>query len=85
MHWRKMKPIYNPLSKDFSTTYDIHNNSKPVAFTIPAKGIGYFEPAVFEHMKKHLIDEIVNVRGIKQNWELDTMNIAQEITDLEHA
>lgn len=62
--------IYNPLDDDFSTTYDIHGDRKPVRFTIPAGEIAAFDnEAVARHLIKHLAETVVWSRGIKTNWE----------------
>ncbi len=61
--------VRNPTDDDFSVTYDINNNGKPVTFTVPSHTIEYFEPIIAEHIIKHLAQKIVFSRAIKTNYE----------------
>ena len=70
------KSLYNPLNKDFKTTYDINGDCKPIEFIIPGMQIVAFEEPIFIHMRKHLIDFVVNERGVNPT-------IPQNITDIE--
>jgi len=72
--------VYNPLSEDFSVTYDISGRGEPVLFTVHAGEIEFFEPVVARHVKKHLVDKIYNLRGKKFNSELDKKEISKEVS-----
>lgn len=61
-------PLYNPTKDNFSTTYDINGDGNPVAYTIASEEIAYFEPAIAEHMKKHLANKLVNEMSEKTNY-----------------
>ena len=74
-----MKTLFNPLSKDFSITYDINENKSPVEFKIRALDFGEFPDPVAENMIKHLSDEVMHTRGIKLNAEDDLKEIREEI------
>ncbi len=75
----KKVPLYNPLSTNFTTHYDINGDKNPVDFTIHANEIEYFDPVIARHMKKHLADAVLNERGIRTNAEDDLKAIMKEI------
>lgn len=59
-----LKKLYNPLSRDFTVTYDIHETGEPVAFTIHAEEIESFEEPVALHIAGHLAYELAQqIRG----------------------
>lgn len=55
--------IYNPLSNDFSCSYD-SDGKGPQEYKVPSREIAYFTPEIAKHIKKHLYDAIVNDRGL---------------------
>lgn len=55
--------IYNPLTEDFSVSYDISGTGAPTRFTIPAKTSAKFDPSLAIHIKKHLINKVLQLRG----------------------
>ncbi len=56
-------PLFNPLNEDFTAKYDINNDRNPIAFTIKAKSVAYFDPPIAAHIKKHLATAIFEKRG----------------------
>lgn len=74
-----MISLFNPLSRDFSVTYDINNDKHPITFTIPSFDVAEFDPVVADHIKKHLADAVLNERGVKTNWEADHKDVCKEI------
>lgn len=58
------RPLMNPLSSEFKTTYDVHGNGDVEEFVIDPFGTEFFESNVYDHVKKHLIDDIANERGL---------------------
>ena len=56
--------VYNPLTSDFSVTYDIKGNSQPETFTAKSLEITYFPNVVAEHIKKHLQNAVINERSL---------------------
>lgn len=74
-------PVYNPLVTDFIITYDINEDSKPVTYTARAQEITYFDnEVVADHVKKHLVDAILNKRGVKVSWRVDRIKVLGEIS-----
>lgn len=65
-----LKNIFNPLSTDFTTTYDIHGTGEPVSYTIHAGELEGFPAPVADHIAKHLAHEYVNVHGRKPNYDV---------------
>lgn len=74
------KHIFNPLLKDFVTTYDINEDGIPVTFIARAQEITSFEPIVADHVASHLADEVLNQRGVRTNPVDDKEAILKEIT-----
>lgn len=70
--------IHNPLSEDF---YYPWTDDANVTYTlkVPAQGVAEFLPHVATFMGKHLIDHIINVRGVRDNVYLDQEHIAKEV------
>ena len=73
-------PLMNPDSEDFTTTYDINEDGKPVSYTIKSQQIQEFPQIIAEHIKKHLSTQIMNKRGVRKgsNWEDDRRKIINE-------
>jgi len=83
MNDKKQKiKLLNPLSEDFSVTYDVNGDAKPVKFTAVALKITTFDELVGNHVRKHLVEQIINVRGwrIYGSWDNARVEIAKEIT-----
>lgn len=76
--------IYNPLASSFSTTYDVLGTGKPETFTIEPYTVGEFEPVVAEHVRKHLITEIINYRDINPLYTEEVAEISAETYLDEH-
>ena len=72
-------PVYNPDTEDFTVTYDINGDARPVPFTIHSREIEYFEPVIAKHFRKHLAVHILNKRGVKTNWQDDLEAIRKEM------
>lgn len=76
--------IYNPDTEDFTKTYDINGDGKPVPFTIHAGEIERFPRIIAEHLKKHLAKHLTFKRGwAKSNYEdkLGEMTTLIEVKD----
>ena len=56
--------LFNPLKEDFIIE-EKDDNNKPVKYTIPSLEIATFPAYQANIIKKHLIDALVNDRGIK--------------------
>ena len=65
--------IYNPDTEDFTWKY--HGKE----YTIPALNMEQFPVDIANHLKKHLADYILNIRGVKDNPEDDLKKIYKEI------
>jgi hypothetical protein len=77
---RKSSLIYNPERDDFTVYYDINGDQNPVAFTIPAGEIKEFDEPIASHIKKHLVDHMLNKKGaINGNVELAKEKYLSEI------
>lgn len=73
-------PLYNPDNQDFTKNYDINGDRNPIAFTIPAGEIVFFEPVVAEHLKKHLANHLLHKRdSVKTNVPDTLKEIYKEI------
>lgn len=66
--------FYNPSSEDFTVVY--HNNS----LIIPALRISTFKKPVADHIKKHLVTEILNKKGV-QHTEKRIKEIYKKLED----
>lgn len=73
-------PIFNPLKEDFSVYLDVAGNGHPMAFTIRAQELGKFDPMVSAHIKKHLINKLIQVEGIKTPTEADIQRLDKQIS-----
>lgn len=74
-------PVYNPLVTDFTVTYDINEDNKPLEYIARAQEITYFDnETIANHVKKHLSTAIVNKRGVKVSWRVDRQKILDEIS-----
>ena len=73
------KHIFNPLLKDFVTTYDINEDGHPVTFVARAQEITAFDPIVADHIASHLADEVLNQRSVRTNPVDDKEEILKEI------
>lgn len=73
------KPIFNPLNSDFSVEYDINGDSHPETFTANAMAISYFDEGVWEHVRKHLVDHIMNVRELNPLIAKNRKDIINEV------
>ena len=69
----KMVRIYNPDTDDFTVNYE----SKP--YTIRGLEIDEFPFHIANHIKKHLADHLLHLRGVKVNPTADLMEIYKEI------
>lgn len=73
-------PLYNPLSTDFTVTYDINGDGQPEAYTIHAQEIEYFPPVIAQHLTHHLAKEVTSIRGTAgSNWEAELEKATKEI------
>lgn len=72
-------PLFNPDNEDFTVTYDINEDGKPLSYTIHAGEIASFEPIIADHVRKHLVNRIVMKRGIKTNYEDDFKKVNKEL------
>ena len=67
--------IFNPLSKDFSVTYDIKGDGDPVLYIIHAGEAETFEKPVADHIKDHLAKHIAQIKRGNGTYE-DAYNAA---------
>lgn len=74
--------LLNPLKDDFSVFYDINGDGKPIEYRAKSGQITHFNEIVGKHVKKHLIEQIINVRGWQRyhSWDNARVEIAKEIT-----
>ncbi len=70
---KKTVHLYNDSKTDF--VWNFHN--KP--YDIPAGEIGKFPFHTGVHLKKHLIDHIVNEREINPTYEKEVQKIREEV------
>lgn len=73
------KILFNPLKRDFSVNYDINGNGKPLTFTARSMTITRFDEPIYDHVKKHLITEILNERELNPTIPKNTEDIIKEI------
>lgn len=73
------KLLFNPLTRPFTVTYDIHGTGQPESYTIEALDLAEFEEPIASHVLKHLANEVYNQRGPKINPEQDITDISKEI------
>lgn len=72
------RKIYNPLLHDFSYTWlDDENSSHNLM--IPSMDYIEFSDAQADFMERHLIDHIINERGVRLNRYDDRDEIKKEI------
>jgi hypothetical protein len=72
--------VYNPLNDDFTVMFDVTGKSNPVEFRVPAREVETFEKKVADHVKKHLINELINRKGSKPNAEVAKERYMNEIS-----
>ena len=72
--------VKNPLIEDFSVNYDLSGLGQPKTYTLKGLEIDFFEPVIAEHLKKHLVNAIINKRGVKVNRDADAKEIYKEIS-----
>lgn len=69
--------IFNPLLKDFSKMYDAGDGRKE--YTVKAREISEFPTPIARHLKKHLIDFIMNEREVDPLDKASLSEIEREI------
>ena len=75
-----MKTIFNPLSEDYESTYDINGDGNPVAYSIPSMGFLEIEnEAMAEHCVNNLAKTVVFQRRIKTNFQDEYEKARKEI------
>ncbi len=79
---QKPKPLYNPLKSDFSWEYKDEDNQTHTA-VLPAMDITYFPTWLADVLVIHLADAVYDLRGPKQNHELDIAEIKKEIEEID--
>src|SRR3990167_9772947 len=74
--------LLNPLKNNFSVMYDVNGDGNPIEFTAKAGEITPFEEVVGNHVRKHLVEEIINTRSWQRyrSWENARNEIYAEIT-----
>lgn len=74
--------VKNPLMEDITVKYDISGKGQPETYTLKSFEIDFFEPVIAEHLKKHLIDMIIQKRGVNagSNYWDDRTKIYKEIS-----
>ena len=77
---KKKIAVYNPTSSDLVVTYDVSGKGKPVEFKIPATQIAHFDPSVVDHVKKHLVNLLINEHGSHPNVEDAKKRYMREIS-----
>lgn len=73
------KFLYNPLNKDFKTTYDINGDLKPEEYILPGMSLESFEEPLYSHIKKHLITFVANEREVNPSMPKILEGILKEI------
>lgn len=61
--------LFNPLLQDFTCTYDVNKNGKPVEYTIPSKENLKLPYDVAQGIGLHLVNAYIEDRDIKQSRE----------------
>ena len=72
------KALFNPLFSDFTWEY-LNDNNQPTQATMPGYQISRFPVWLADLMEKHLIDHILNERGIKTSYEVDRAELKEQI------
>ena len=71
------------MLQDFRWECDINNDKCPVEFVVPAQDTLYVDSEdLCDFLKKHLVEEIINKRGIKPypNYDDAFKNILKEVS-----
>ena len=71
--------LFNPTRNKFSVTYDTNNDGKPITYEIMPTETADFDEPIYSHVKKHLIDFVVNERGVNPTFKLEVDSIEKEI------
>jgi len=71
-------PVYNPLPRDFSVTYDTNEDGNPIKYTAISGDVTYFPTFIAHHIAKHLVNELMQVRQ-KLNNEENRHEIEKEV------
>lgn len=72
--------IYNPLTKDVNVYFDVLGNGAPMQFTARSQEITAFDPKVAVQMKKYLINEILQQKGIGYPTDKDIQQAEKDIS-----
>jgi len=75
----KKIPVYNPTHDDFSDNYDTNGNGVPITYVVPAREMEYFDEVIANHVKKHLVNRLINEWGSKPNPELARKRYMKEV------
>lgn len=71
--------LWNPLPRDVVTTYDINENHEPVEYICKAESISTFPFVIGNHMRKLLVDEILNHRNLP-HYDYEREQVRLEVT-----
>ena len=74
-----MKTLFNPTQKPFSVTYDLSGDKSPETFTINALESESYDEPIYSHMKKHLMDHVINLRGINPTFPLEVDKVRKDV------
>jgi hypothetical protein len=76
---KKNRPLYNCLDYDFLFEWFDDKNEVHI-LKIPSLDIAYFPEGQYEFMKKHLLDDVIEQRGVKNgNYELSRKMYEKEV------
>lgn len=75
---QKPRHLFNPLIEDFSVPC-LDDNNVEHTYTIHGMEVETFPTYLADYIEKHLIDHILNKRGLEPNVELQKKAIQQEI------
>lgn len=69
--------LYNPLLKDFSVQFNDGSGIK--TYTLKSKEIEAFPTPIAKHIRKHLVDFVINERGVISTDRVAVSKIKEEI------
>lgn len=71
--------VYNPLKSDFTVHYD-SQGPNPQTYTVRAQEIAHFPYPIALHVRKHLLDAVINARGLNPILPQVQFEVLEEIS-----